>query len=184
MIHSYIETRAEKLLMEAGEFKVGVDVENCALFLEVKVKAVNLEDDVSGFLVFNGDVAHIGYNNTHSEHRHRFTIAHELGHYILHKKNTRVFIEKKQKADERIMFRNNSSSTGEYLMEREANSFAAALLMPKKLIEERIAKSNNGENPDELISDLARDFNVSPQAMRIRLTNLGIVDYDQLQYPD
>ena len=77
------------------------------------------------------------------------------------------------------MFRDNTSSTGEYLKEREANSFAAALLMPRKSVEEKAAEYNT-EIAEDLIYALARDFNVSNQAMQIRLANLGIVDYDSL----
>ncbi len=178
MIHNYIETRAEKFLIECNALSVPVDVKYCAETLNVRVKAVELDEDVSGFLVFNGNQAHIGYNRTHGEHRHRFTIAHEIGHYLLHKNSNKLFIEKKQSAHEKVIYRNNNSSTGEYVIEREANSFAAALLMPRKLVEKELAQSHNLNNPDALISELADLFNVSAQAMRIRLTNLGIIDYD------
>ncbi len=119
----------------------------------------------------------IGYNNQHSEHRYRFTIAHEMGHFVLHRNNSKLFIEKMQRPGDRIMFRDNASSTGEYLKDREANSFAAALLMPWKKVEELAAKYNT-EIADELIFSFAQDFNVSKQAMQIRLTNLGILDYE------
>ena len=180
MVRNYIESSAEKLLLDScvlGE--VPTNLEKCALFLNVNVKSVPLESDVSGFLVLNEDANVIGFNNQHSEHRYRFTIAHELGHFILHRNNSKLFIEKTQRPDERIMFRDNASSTGEYLKEREANSFAAALLMPRKSVEEKAAKYNT-EIAEDLIADLAQDFNVSNQAMQIRLTNLGIIDYDSL----
>lgn len=180
MVRNYIESSAEKLLLDSlalGE--VPIKLEKCALHLNINVKSVPLESDVSGFLVLNEDATVIGYNNQHSEHRYRFTIAHELGHFILHRNNSRLFIEKTQRPDQRIMFRDNTSSTGEYLKEREANSFAAALLMPRKSVEEKAAEYNT-EIAEDLIYALARDFNVSNQAMQIRLANLGIVDYDSL----
>ena len=42
------------------------------------------EDDVSGFYFREGDRRVIGVNSTHPTVRQRFTIAHELGHAVLH----------------------------------------------------------------------------------------------------
>ncbi len=179
MISNYIESRAEKLLSESGALTIPVNLNLCASFLNITLNRAILEDDVSGFLLLEGDTANIGYNHTHKEHRFRFTIAHEIGHFILHKKNARLFVEKSQKREEKIMFRDSSSSTGEYIKEREANSFAAALLMPRKAVESKVALSNKVYDED-LIDELAEEFNVSRQAMGIRLSNLGIVDYDSL----
>ena len=57
--------------------------------------------------------------------------------------------------------------------EIEANQFAAALLMPEAFL--RACLDQLGENPDveESIRRLAQRFDVSAQAMTIRLTSLG-----------
>lgn len=70
------------------------------------------------------------------------------------------------------MYRNNASSTGEVLIEREANAFAAAILMPKELIAQEINKLLDGDAL-EIITKLSKKFGVSEQAMSFRLSNLG-----------
>ena len=99
--------------------------------------------------------------------RQRFTIAHELGHLRLHSKDQPVFIDKAPK----VMYRNNASATGEIHKEREANAFAAALLMPKDLIANVIENCKCGG--DDAVKYLAKEFKVSDQAMSFRLSNLG-----------
>lgn len=75
------------------------------------------------------------------------------------------------------MYRNNNSSTGESYREIEANSFAAALLMPKKLLQKELI-NNTQKISDIKIKSLAKKFEVSTQAMSIRLINLGFINYE------
>src|SRR5262245_12340133 len=135
--NSFIEQRTEKLLIDSNCYSTPIDIKDCAKHLGIKLEALELDDDVAGFLVLkdNGDV-NIGYNKNHSPHRIRFTIAHELAHYILHAKDTKLFVDK----EEKVLYRDSNSSTGEYFMEREANAFAAALLMPQKLLIKEVEK--------------------------------------------
>ena len=171
-INSYIEEKAERLLIESDCYLVPVDVEKCAAHLKVEIQTLDLEDNVSGFFVMKGESAYIGYNKTNPPNRVRFTLAHELGHYFLHAKDTPIFIDKNGQIN-----RDHNSSTGELLIEREANAFAAALLMPEKLIREEVAKMKDVDEVS-FISNLAMLFKVSDQAMTIRLTNLGLIDYN------
>lgn len=179
MINNLLESKAERLLQEAGCWDtVPINIIDCAKYLGLQVQEVELESDVSGFLAINNDTAVIGVNVNHGPQRKRFTIAHELSHFRLHaKKEEPLFIDKERKPIQRMMFRDASSSTGEFMKEREANAFAAALLMPKKLVEDKI-KTSNIDNMKEAIKKLAEDFGVSTQAMSIRLTNLDIIDYN------
>jgi Zn-dependent peptidase ImmA (M78 family) len=57
-------------------------------------------------------------------------------------------------------------------MEVQANQFAASLLMPARLIREHVEQRPKPLG-DVDVSELARTFNVSEQAMTIRLTTLG-----------
>ena len=72
-----------------------------------------------------------------------------------------------------VSFRNSKSSSASDPHEIEANQFAAALLMPEAFL--RACLDQLGENPDveESIRRLAQRFDVSAQAMTIRLTSLG-----------
>lgn len=176
MINHIIEEKAEKILSDAKCFSLPISVENCATYLKLSISAVKLEDSISGFLAINANNTFIGYNNSHSELRRRFTIAHELGHFVLHAQSIPFFIDKSE-SNSYVFNRDERSSSGEFLKEREANNFAAALLMPKSLIKTEIANSIYQENLDLLVSELSKSFKVSEQAMRIRLSHLGYFDY-------
>lgn len=166
--YNYIEEKAEEVLNENHFFKPGFDVKKLSKKLNVDVIAKKLDNDVSGLFVRIDNKPIISYNISETnKSRQRFTIAHELGHYLLHSNGKPLFIDKTQK----VMFRNSASSSGEQLQEREANHFAAALLMPKKLIQTEI--NTAPDNLDSPIKYLAKKFKVSEQAMTFRLANLG-----------
>ncbi|WP_316753656.1 ImmA/IrrE family metallo-endopeptidase [Pedobacter gandavensis] len=152
-----------------------VNVENIAKLNGVQVQPTDLGEDVSGILVVQEDNAVIAYNPSQLSQRTRFTIAHELGHYILHLDNSKdtVFIDK----DFIVKYRSNKVySEVELRQEQEANAFAASLLMPKEFIFEELDQLN-AENLTEtqLIERLAEAFDVSIPAMTFRLTNLNIL---------
>jgi Zn-dependent peptidase ImmA (M78 family) len=104
--------------------------------------------------------------------RQRFTIAHEIGHYVMHVKNSthsRLFI------DRYVAFRDDESSAGNDWQEVEANAFGAALLMPALLVREEIKKRKLDLDDEDDLSTLAKQFHVSPSAMSYRLVNLGLL---------
>ena len=162
---NYIEEKAEKLLIDLELTNFPIDPKLCANKLGVNVDASRLDDDISGVFVAEGVDYFIIYNKDQSNVRQRFTIAHELAHFILHK-DSKLFIDRKQK----LIYRDSTSSTGEVLREREANAFAAALLMPRTLIDNEVS---NLLDEEEIVSILAEKFGVSKLAMSFRLSNLG-----------
>lgn len=107
----------------------------------------------------------------HYETRERFTVAHELGHYVKHilpNGNEKMFVD-----NDRTLSR--SRSYGDRV-EFEANKFAAIMLMPKGLVTKSFKNyQNEGWLAEDLIERVARDFNVSRQAMRYRLANLDLL---------
>lgn len=165
---NYIEEKAEEILRKNNLFEPGFDIKKLAKKLGIILKSEDLGDDVSGFFVMTEDgVPVITYKKGEVDNRFRFTVAHEIGHYTLHAKEQPVFVDRKPV----MLFRNTASSTGEVLKEREANAFAAALLMPKTLIVQEI--NSAPDYIDEAITYLAKRFGVSEQAMSFRLSNLG-----------
>src|SRR5574343_470703 len=76
----------------------------------------------------------------------------------------------------KVMFRDEMSSTGEIKQEREANAFAAALLMPKSLLIREIQKLpfDLADEDENVVVKLAQKFEVSTQAMAFRMANLGL----------
>ena len=90
--------------------------------------------------------------------RRRFTIAHELGHFILHRASQPSFL-----CDKESIY---SGIDNLKQIEREADDFASNLLMPGDMLRDRIA----GKRIDfHLIGDLAKEFGVSLESMSIRI---------------
>ena len=117
----------------------------------------------------------IGVNALHASVRQRFTIAHEIGHLVLHEDP--VFVDRMYLAPSPskrpAYLRDARSSQATDVQEIEANKFAAALLMPPSMIREALDEVSvpvDGEG----IETLANLFDVSSQSMGFRLLNLGV----------
>ena len=172
MVSKSIENHAQRILEKLNIKRPAVNVEKIARERGLKVIPYEL-GDVSGVLYVDKGRGTIGYNPNESEVRIRFTIAHELGHYELHRLNKEIFVDNKKFT---VLFRDQRSSTGEVVIEQEANAFAAALLMPKDLLTQEIAKRQIDLSDDnsDVIKDLAAKFKVSTQAMTFRIANLNL----------
>jgi len=131
-------------------------------------------NSLSGVAMVEKNRKLISVNKAHSKHRRRFTMAHELGHILLHEDQS-LSVDVRPVA----FLRDDSSSTGQDWREVEANYFAASLLMPKEEVESRLRKlCPSTDDEDELIKLLAKGFGVSPQAMGVRLGVLGITIFN------
>lgn len=169
MGHS-IEQCSEQLLRAVGMSAVPIDVIAIARHLGIGVVAQPLEDAVSGMLIVRSDRAAIGVNEEHHPHRQRFTIAHELGHYLLHRETTNLFVDSAL-----TFYRDDSSADGVYQQEIEANAFAAALLMPADTLRKALDDRAIDLYDERTVWKLATTFGVSQQALTIRLVKLGLV---------
>lgn len=114
----------------------------------------SLPQDVSGYIKRDKQGYFIGVNPKHALVRQRFTVAHEIAHYLLHRDQIGDGV-----LDD-ALYRSSLSSA----LEAEANKWAAAILMPPQLIE-RLRAETPGINNSELASRLQ----VSTQALSIRL---------------
>lgn len=166
-----IEAQAEQVLSESGAYRIPVPIDLVTAHLNLKTTSSGLTDDISGLLVVDKKQGIIGFNASHPPVRKRFTIAHEIGHYVLHVKQaqSRLFV------DRYVYRRDDESATGTDQEEVEANAFAAALLMPEKLLREEIKKNSFDPDDEDTLSSLAALFSVSTSAMSYRLVNLKIV---------
>lgn len=164
---NYIEEKAGDILKHYNYFEPGFDIKKLTKELGIELQSDDLGDEVAGFIVMTDDNSIITVNRTNPPVRRRFTTAHEIGHFILHAKDQPIFIDKTP----RMMYRNSASSTGEDFKEKEANAFAAALLMPKELIE--LELQNAPYDISKAISYMAERFRVSENAMSFRLSNIG-----------
>ncbi len=150
-----INKLVKHILENYWDGKLPIDVDTIARRIGVKVEYVTDYPDVSGiFSIVNG-VPTCAINAFEPLLRQRFTLAHELGHFAL-KHHGESF------RDPLNIFNSVMPK------EREANRFAAELLMPGYLV--------NGLIHDAemvTVDALADRFAVSKPAMRIRLKELG-----------
>jgi Zn-dependent peptidase ImmA (M78 family) len=171
----YIQQLAKDLLRRNDIESPAVDVRGIARNLGIVVVEDDANDEIAGFLIknYNDSAALIGVNRKHSEARRRFTIAHELGHFFLHEYDGVHFDGKN--SGSQMFLRDTRASEGTHIEEREANLFAAELLMPKSLLEKDIDKiveiAFTDEDPN--LKRMAKEYKVSTQALTYRLTNLG-----------
>jgi len=165
------ETQAVTLLERLGIRSAPIDVWRVARRLGVRVERTDLGEDCSGVLVRRkSGAAVIGVNYAHHPNRQRFTVAHELGHLVLHKGGR--YVDK----GTTLRFRDRESGTGSQVEERQANQFAAALLMPATWVRREFAKHPFDFGDDEALTEMCRKFGVSSQAMVYRLVNLALLN--------
>lgn len=129
--------------------------EGIANALGLAVEYVPLPELVSGYLKCIAGEWTIGINASHHPNRQRFTLAHELGHYFLHRD--------KGDFEDALLFRQVGAFNAD---EIDANNFAAGLLMDEE--EVRAARMSGSSVPE-----LALKFQVSQDAIKYRLKNLG-----------
>lgn len=139
----------------------------------IKDMGITLEDtpldSMSGFAYQKDGNRVIGINKTDGDARKKFTMAHELGHMIVHAKDDVTFDKNF------VYFRDSRSSTGLLPKEVEANAFAAELLMPADKLTKQIVLIGGIDliNDHDSIEKLADEYKVSPSAMTVRIDSLA-----------
>jgi Zn-dependent peptidase ImmA (M78 family) len=161
------ENAAQRLLRRLGPFNPPIDLHEICRRLGLPIAHERLGRDVSAMLLRNGERGVIAVNSSHPLVRQRFSIAHEIGHFLLHKG---VYIDKVTRVNQRV----TRATIGIDPDEVQANAFAAELLMPFQLVlREFTTAVRDGHGEAVLIKRLAARFQVSEQAMEIRLKVLG-----------
>jgi Zn-dependent peptidase ImmA (M78 family) len=166
--YALAKRKAQELLRQGHVTKAPVSVERLASLLDAKIEFEPFEGAMSG-MVYRHETggAIIGVNSVHSSNRQRFTIAHELGHLLLHRDELHI--------DEGFpfAFRDEISSLAVDPGEIEANQFAAELLMPEAWVAAEIRGQHLDIESDDVVEALAKKFGVSVLSMTHRLTSLG-----------
>jgi hypothetical protein len=144
--------------------EVPVKLSTIARSLGVSIKASTLPAGISGELRPDPDTAGkfiIRVNRHDSPRRQRFTVAHELGHFLLHKDQIGSGLS------DDALYRSRLSDS----REAEANRMAAEILMPQEKVNEWLEKAEalGVEGIENTVSYLAERFDVSEAAMKIRL---------------
>lgn len=182
-----VEREAECLLQEFGQkfyaiVKPPVPVDEIAeLHLQLALEYMDLKAifpfaDVHGAIWF--EQGKIGIEKTldpavnpSRRGRYHFTLAHEIGHWRLHRQ---YFIKNPA---ERMLFEDGSpkpdvvcrSSEGKKTVEWQADAFAALLLMPRKLIYAAWSEFRGGDDRAVELRELHANQNEQPLYHRGRL---------------
>lgn len=153
------ESEKNILLRHLSETPVKLGALAKDLGLEVFRSA--LKPGISG-LIEPSQTARSGYrikiNRHESVERQRFTLAHEISHYLLH----RDFI--RSGVIDNTLYRSSLSNKQEI----EANKLASKIVMPDMAVRE-LREKYSGLTFDEVVHRMARDLRVSEPAMRIKL---------------
>lgn len=169
-------TKPSELLRKYQVLAPPVPVEEIARGEGAQIARHRFDGWESGFILRDGRQIIIGVNTRTSRRRQRFTIAHEVGHLVLHE--GALIVDHAV----RVNWRDEVSGMATDVEEIQANSFAAELLMPRDFVIDSVVKyidgagsSNRPMSHEDLIARLAREFDVSAEAMGYRLINLGIL---------
>lgn len=176
MKRSEVKKRAEDFCKENGITEYPVEIVRVCNENGLKVFEEYLDNNVSGLIVVDekkwdkyGSNQFISVNLADSAVRRRFTIAHELAHFVLHKKDSKLYAHRDL----------NGNQEARSSIEQEANYFAANILMPAELVKNRVEDVRNevrGKVPGfVLVKEVADGFAVSESAAEVRLRQLGII---------
>ena len=155
---SDIRRQATRLLDSAGISREPVSLRDVVSALNLKLVKRTREPFASeAALEPLGDGRAIVLNGAGDSSRRRFTIAHEIGHFVLHPERCRPE-------------RGGAVNEAGRREEREADAFAAELLMPERLVREAVREQGLDA------TRLAERFEVSRKAMQTRLRGLGLLE--------
>lgn len=173
MSTSRAQREAMRLLDSLKVRAAPVDVNGIAASVGLKIVYEDFTDDISGLLITRDSTGVIGVHSKQALVRQRFTIAHEIGHFVLRhhtQSGEHVHIDEGWK----VSARNERSAKGIDVQEIEANRFAAYLLMPETLLKARVADFRRKPLSEANVLELAKEFKVSEQAMTLRLRTLQL----------
>jgi len=144
-----------------------VPVAKIARQLGAEIRFVPYEGELAGmFARYSDGKAVIGINSKLPKSRQRYTIAHELGHFVLHDLDMHIDRDFRTPGKDKDVDKINEE------LETEANRFAAELLMPYDMLMPELEQHGiDMEHLDE-VGTLAKRYDVSTQAMMRRIASL------------
>jgi len=165
-----LQSRAEKVLAEYSIQTAPVPVDRIAKQMGAQLRFSPLDQELSGMIFIKDGVPIIGVNSLHHPNRQRFTIAHEIGHLVLHRAtlSAAVHVDKDFK-----LFRGPVASEGNDPREVAANIFGSELLVPRTFLEPFIDNLHVDMDDEGPLEELAKKFRVSKQVLSYRIQNLS-----------
>lgn len=123
------------------------------------VKLATLTANISGQIKESDGVVNIKINRHDVKTRQRYTLAHEIAHFLLHRELLGDGIT------DDVLYRSSQSTA----IEREADSLAADIIMPMNHVERLIKKHSADKKGELLYEAVAEELDVSPTALKNRL---------------
>jgi len=182
----HIEASARQLLSDFSEFSgssvsAPIPVESVAehfLGYEIEISDEGLftDPDYLGGIIFASNVIQVNASVESNEGRYNFTIAHEIGHHVLHRQ---IYLEASADNASNILCRDTNDKP---LIEQQADRFAAALLMPQQAVSDAVSaipRTSKLRTPRAVrgyaatVAKAGSMGNVSNTAMVNRLIDLG-----------
>lgn len=155
-------------ILRGGMATAPVDVAGIIRDIGIRYAVVSMPREQSGAIERIDDSYTISVNAHESYQRQRFTAAHELAHYLLHRDLLKAHGSLSRHNDSLFDGVENPDKPFKASHEVEANRLAAEILMPRDSVS--AAYNSDADNA----SDLAKKFGVSLRAMEIRLKILGL----------
>lgn len=158
-INERLEEMTSRILINNDMYNIPVDPVKIAKTYDIEVYEGKLDNKIAGAIRYykDKDTFEILVNKNDPKTKQRFTIAEELGFYILYKEKIK---------SEEIHINLIDKEVDEE--EKEVEYFAGALLINKNLLE-------NVYNINSTILELAELFKVSVSSMTLRLNTLGLL---------
>lgn len=151
-------TKEQVDIIEAYQTEFPIKVGAIAKAFEIIVKTSTLAAGISGEIKEVDGICTVRVNRHDVKARQRFTLAHEIAHFLLHKDKIGDGI-----VDD-ILYRSRLSDE----LESQANKLAADIVMPWVLIQERL-ENHTDLKVEQKIERLAEEAEVSTTAIKIRL---------------
>lgn len=174
-----LAVRKREIRRKAEEFRSGCTIGKYGirdLFEDCRRKGYKLfryplgdSGDMGFSMKKNQDII-IFTNSSYRLSREIFTLAHEIGHVLLHIDKMEAFVDNEH----------TISGCDEGIIEQEANFFAASLLLPKdeieKFFELELPEYQQGKLTAFDITCIMSEFKVSFEMVLNQLENLGLID--------
>ena len=158
--------QAEEILRENYITNPPVPIVELAKNYGYDVVEIDLDPNIAGFVNMEDRVIFV--NNTDSETRKAFTIAHELGHIKLHTS------ELEKNPDIGILYRRPLGKKDDDEREQEANCFATSLLVPQSMYEKSVEQYKSILTEENKVELLSRLFGVSSDVIKYRLHDFSL----------
>ena len=162
---------AQMILDRLGIEEVPIPIVAIMKSLNFQVVAGELKDEISGIIGIDDDLAKnfksskvIAINNKDNVGHQRFTMAHELAHYLFDF----------DVSNQIVYYNTYNTFEDENEEERRANYFAANLLMPEKKFKKEFDTVVIKNNLYVTVEKLSQIFQVSGEAVRRRISELSL----------